>query len=74
MRLVSMPLAGSGGRQVHVNPEQVVCLVDLGQRRTQLVTTGMQGETSMSLLLDLAVSEAAERLLDAESVARGRRP
>ncbi|MFC3068607.1 hypothetical protein [Phenylobacterium soli] len=70
MRLVSLPLAGAGGREVHVNPEQVVCLVDAGQRRTQLVTTGFQGEASMTLMLDLSVDEAALRLADGAAPAR----
>jgi hypothetical protein len=65
-----MPLAGAGGRAVHVNPEQVVCLVDLGERRTQLVTTGLQGETSISLTLELTVAEAADRLLAPKRAAR----
>jgi hypothetical protein len=62
MRLIEMPMAGSGGRAVHVNPDQVVCLMDMGDRRTQIVTTGLSGETSMSLVVELPHDEVARRL------------
>ncbi|WP_297695187.1 hypothetical protein [Phenylobacterium sp.] len=68
MKLIPMPLAGAGGRSVFVNPSQVVCLIDLGDRRTQLITTGLQGESSMSLLIELAPAEAARRLLAASAI------
>lgn len=64
MRFVPLPLAGSGGRLVHVNPEQVVCLMDLGERRTQIVTTGLSGETSISLIADLEPASVARKLLE----------
>lgn len=66
MRLIAFPLAGSGGRLVHINPEQVVCLTDLGENRTQIVTTGLSGETSMSLIAELAASAVARKLREAE--------
>ncbi len=63
LRLVGFPVAGGGGRQVHVNPEQVVCVLDLGGDRSQIVTTGLAGEGAMSLIverkLDLVVRELA---------------
>ena len=62
MRLVPFPLAGSGGRLVHVNPEQVVCLMDLGEKRTQIVTTGLSGETSISLIAELEPDAVARKL------------
>ena len=72
MRLVVMPLAGGGGREVYVNPDQVVCLIDVGQRRTQLVTTGLQGEASISLLLEMDIGDVARSLADAERTAEPR--
>jgi hypothetical protein len=62
MRLVSLTLAGSGGRLVHINPKQVVCVMDMGDGRSQLVTTGLSGETSISLLVDMS-SDAVAKLL-----------
>jgi hypothetical protein len=63
MRLVPLPLAGSGGRLVHINPEQIVCLMDLGEKRTQIVTTGLSGETSISLIIELEPDAVARKLL-----------
>jgi predicted RNA-binding protein with EMAP domain len=65
MNLVSLPIAGSGGRPVLVNPEQVVCIVDLGESRSQVVTTGLQGQTSMTLVVALPPKDVARILLDA---------
>jgi hypothetical protein len=62
MRLVEFPTAGSGGRKVHINPEQVVCLIDSGEGRTQVVTTGLSGENSMSLVVDMALDDVAWKL------------
>jgi hypothetical protein len=62
MRLVSFVMAGSGGRLVHINPEQVVCLMDLGENRTQIVTTGLSGETSMSLIAEVGPDAVAKKL------------
>ena len=53
MQLIAFQVAGSGGRQVHVNPEHVVCLIDTGEGRTQIVTTGLSGEASISLIVEL---------------------
>jgi hypothetical protein len=65
LQLIGFPVAGGGGRQVHVNPEQVVCVLDVGGERCQIVTTGLSGETSMSLVverrLELVVRELAGR-------------
>lgn len=61
LQLIGFPLAGGGGRKVHVNPEQVVCVLDLGSERSQIVTTGLSGEGSMSLIverrLDMVIRE-----------------
>lgn len=62
MRLVTLPMAGGGGRPVLVNPEHVVCIVDLGEKRCQVVTSGLSGEASMSLLVELSPMEVAMRL------------
>jgi hypothetical protein len=62
MRLVEFPTAGSGGRKVHINPEQVVCLIDSGEGKTQVVTTGLSGENSMSLVVDVALEDVAWKL------------
>jgi putative Ca2+/H+ antiporter (TMEM165/GDT1 family) len=62
MRLISFLVAGGGGRGVYVNPEQVVCLVDMGEDRTQLVTTGLSGSSSMSLVVEGGVEEIAHAL------------
>ena len=60
MRLVELPEVGD--RVLYVNPEQVVCLIDSGKNRTQIVTTGLSGESSMSLIVALPVGEVAEKL------------
>lgn len=52
LRLVGFPVAGSGGREVHVNPVQVVCVLDLGGDRSQIVTTGLSGQTAMTLIVE----------------------
>jgi hypothetical protein len=62
MRLVEFPTAGSGGRKVHINPEQVVCLIDSGEDRTQVVTTGLSGENSMSLVVAMPMDDVAWKL------------
>jgi hypothetical protein len=62
MRMFSFLMAGSGGRRVHINPEQVVCLVDMGDERTQIVTTGLSGATSMSLIVETPVEEVSSTL------------
>ena len=60
MRLVELPEVGD--RVLYVNPEQVVCLIDSGKNRTQIVTTGLSGESSMSLIVAWPVGEVAEKL------------
>lgn len=55
IRLVGFPVAGGGGREVYVNPEQVVCVLDIGGDRCQIVTTGLSGQTSMSLVVERPV-------------------
>lgn len=62
MRLVEFHIAGGGGRPVHINPDQVVCLIESGAGRTQIVTTGLTGESSMSLIVDGEVEEVSRRL------------
>ena len=62
MRLIAFKVAGSGGRPVYVNPEHVVCLMDNGGGRTQIVTTGLSGEHSISLVVVLDPGAVAERL------------
>ena len=62
MQLVAFQVAGSGGRQVHVNPDHVVCLIDTGEARTQIVTTGLSGEASISLIVDGKPATVVERL------------
>jgi hypothetical protein len=59
MRMCSFLMAGGGGRRVHINPEHVVCLVDMGDDRTQVVTTGLSGSTSMSLIVEGPLDEVA---------------
>ena len=62
MRLIEFPTAGGGGRKVHVNPEQVVCLMDSGDGRTQIVTTGLSGESSMSIVVAMSMNDVARKL------------
>jgi hypothetical protein len=62
MLLIAFKVAGSGGRPVYVNPEHVVCLMDGGGGRTQIVTTGLSGESSISLVVDLDAAGVADRL------------
>jgi len=62
MRMYSFQMAGGGGRRVHVNPEQVVCLVDMGDERTQVVTTGLSGAASMTLIVEGPLEDIARTL------------
>jgi hypothetical protein len=62
MTYVPLPVAGAPDREVFVNPEQVVCLMDEGPRRTQVVTTGLSSSASITLVVGLAVAEVAQRL------------
>lgn len=63
MRLVELPEAGD--RLLFVNPEQVVCLIDAGKNRTQIVTTGLSGQSSISLIAALPLPEVARMLTEA---------
>lgn len=60
MQLVELPEVGD--RVLYVNPEQVVCLIEAGRNRTQIVTTGLSGESSMSLIVALDLREVAGML------------
>lgn len=62
MQFVALPVAGAGGREVVVNPEQVVCITDAGHERTQIVTTGLSTESSISIVVALGVREVGHRL------------
>ncbi len=59
-RLIELPEVGD--RVLYLNPEQVVCLIEAGKNRTQIVTTGLSGESSMSLIVSLDLKETARRL------------
>jgi hypothetical protein len=60
-RLIELPEVGD--RILYLNPEQVVCLIEAGRGRTQIVTTGLSGESSMSLIVSLDLKETARRLM-----------
>ena len=62
MQFVALPVAGAGGREVLVNPEQVVCLLDVGERRTQIITTGLSNEASISVIVSLNLGDVGLRL------------
>jgi hypothetical protein len=64
--LVGFQVAGSGGREVHINPEQVVCVLEVSDHRVQVVTTGMTSESSMTLMVDATI-DAVVRALDLAS-------
>ncbi|MDB5428490.1 MAG: hypothetical protein JWR43_2465 [Phenylobacterium sp.] len=61
MRLIAFRVAGGGGGVVHINPDQVVCLLEAGDGRTQVVTTGLTGETSMSLIVESDPADVAAK-------------
>ena len=63
VRLVGFPVAGGGGRVVHINPEQVVCVMDVGVQRAQIVTTGLAGENSISLIVEASPTVVVRELL-----------
>lgn len=65
VQLIGFRLAGGGGREVHVNPEHVVCVLDAGERRAQIVTTGLSNETSMSLIVEGTHSAVIDALAGA---------
>ena len=55
-------MAGGGGREVNVNPEHVVCVLDVGENRTQIVTTGLSNAASMSLVVEASYAAVLQRL------------
>ena len=61
--LVGLPLAGGGGREVFINPEQVVCVRAGGDSRTQIVTTGLSTESSITLMVDTPQPEVVAALV-----------
>jgi hypothetical protein len=68
MSLISFRLAGSGGEDAYVNPDLVVCLMQAGQNRTQVVTAGLAGETSISIVVAMELHDVAARLNRNEAV------
>jgi hypothetical protein len=72
MRTYSFLMAGGGGRRVHVNPDHVVCLVDMGDDRTQVVTTGLSGAASMTLIVEGALEDVARTLQGRAPLSRTR--
>jgi hypothetical protein len=72
LRLVSFPVAGGGGREVHINPEQVVCVMDAGAKRAQIVTTGLAGENSISLIVEFHPDAVVRELIGAATVSRAK--
>jgi hypothetical protein len=62
MSLVRFPLAGTGGDDAYINPSLVICLMKAGQKRTQVVTTGLTGEASISLIVAMDLDETAAQL------------
>jgi hypothetical protein len=76
MRFVTFDIANSGGLKVLVNPEHVVCVVDAGDKRSQIVTTGLSGEDSISLIVQGDPVAVAAQLEGEFAIlqARGGRP
>lgn len=62
VQLTGFRLAGGGGRQVHINPEHVVCVLDVGENRAQIVTTGLSNEASMSLIVEASQTAVIQAL------------
>jgi len=62
MSLIPFRLAGSGGEEAYVNPDMVVCLMQAGLQRTQVVTAGLAGETSISIVVAMELHDVAARL------------
>ena len=62
MLLIPFRLAGSGGENAYVNPAMVVCLMQAGRDRTQVVTAGLAGETAISIVVDMELHDVAARL------------
>ncbi len=66
MSLVRFRLSGGGGEHAFVNPSMVVCLMQAGPERTQVVTVGLATEASITLIVAMAIEEVAA-CLDAGS-------
>ena len=62
MSLIPFRLAGSGGEDAYVNPAMVVCLMQAGRERTQVVTAGLAGETSISIVVAMDIHAVATHL------------
>ena len=62
LRLIGFPVAGGGGREVHINPEQVVCVMAVGNDRAQIITTGLAGENSISLIVEVSPNQVVREL------------
>jgi len=62
VQLIGFRMAGGGGREVNVNPEHVVCVLDVGENRTQIVTTGLSNAASMSLVVEASYAAVLQRL------------
>lgn len=62
MSLIPFRLGGSGGEEAYVNPDMVVCLMQAGLQRTQVVTAGLAGETSISIVVAMELHDVAARL------------
>jgi hypothetical protein len=62
VQLTGFRLAGGGGREVHINPAHVVCVLDVGERRAQIVTTGLSNEASMSLIVEATQAAVIQAL------------
>jgi len=69
MPLIPFRLAGSGGEEAYVNPAMVVCIMQAGHNRTQVVTAGLAGEHSISLVVAMQMHDVAARLNLREGVA-----
>jgi hypothetical protein len=52
---------------VYLNPEQVVCVLDVGDLRTQVVTTGLSGEASMTLIVEAPLNAVVKALRAGET-------
>ncbi len=66
MSLIAFRLASTGGEEAYVNPAMVVCLMQAGHGRTQVVTAGLAGEAAISIVVAMELHEAARRLGVAE--------
>ena len=70
MQFVALPVAGSGGREVLINPEQVVCILDAGDARTQIVTTGLSIRETIDCMRAVGAEVAAAACIIDRSAGR----